>query len=116
MTDVSTSTDAELPKTRQEAKQMKFIEILPLVCAEFCVTRESLEGESRARTIARPRQVLMYLALMDTGRSQEWVGDHLGGRDHTTVLHGFRKIGELLDEGDENLRSAIERIRSNYPP
>ncbi|KND47544.1 MAG: Chromosomal replication initiator protein DnaA [Parcubacteria bacterium C7867-004] len=89
-----------------------------LVCDEFGIKPEILKSGNRARAIARPRQVLMYLAREDTARSLPWIGAHIGSRDHTTVLHGWKKITDLLgDEKDgPRLLEAISKIRSNYPP
>ncbi|MGH6980494.1 MAG: helix-turn-helix domain-containing protein, partial [Stellaceae bacterium] len=49
----------------------------------------------RAREIARPRQVAMYLCKMLTPRSLPEIGKKFGGRDHTTVIHAIRRIEEL---------------------
>ena len=56
-----------------------------------------LLSKSRARQVARPRQVAMALAKELTNHSLPEIGDAFGGRDHTTVLHAKRKVAELLD-------------------
>lgn len=66
------------------------------------------------RTIARPRQVAMYLAKHMTSRSLPEIGRRFGGRDHTTVMHGVKRIDELKGVDDqiaedlELLRRALE--------
>ncbi len=52
-------------------------------------------GPKRVRNYARPRQVAMYLCKQLTSRSLPEIGRRFGGRDHTTVMHGVRRIEEL---------------------
>jgi chromosomal replication initiator protein len=60
-----------------------------------------LLSKRRSRSIARPRQMAMALAKELTNHSLPEIGDHFGGRDHTTVIHACRKVKELvLDDGD----------------
>ncbi len=64
--------------------------------AEYYKIRVSdLHSKSRARQVARPRQLAMALAKELTNHSLPEIGDAFGGRDHTTVIHACRKIGEL---------------------
>jgi chromosomal replication initiator protein len=51
-------------------------------------------SQKRSQSIAEPRQICMYLARNLTKHSLEEIGGHLGGRDHTTVMHACNKIGE----------------------
>lgn len=65
-------------------------------CSVFGVTKDEMRSKSRLRRISRPRQIVMYLARELTPASYPMIGRHFGGRDHTTILHGKRKIAELL--------------------
>ncbi len=71
-------------------------------------------GPKRLRSYARPRQVAMYLAKQLTNRSLPEIGRRFGGRDHTTVMHGVRRIEELkaidsqIADDIELLRRALE--------
>lgn len=58
-------------------------------------------SKRRSRSIARPRQMAMTLAKELTNHSLPEIGDHFGGRDHTTVIHACRKVKELIQEGGE---------------
>ena len=58
-------------------------------------------SKRRSRSIARPRQMAMALAKELTNHSLPEIGDHFGGRDHTTVIHACRKVKELLQEGGD---------------
>ncbi|HAQ46692.1 MAG TPA: chromosomal replication initiator protein DnaA, partial [Rhodobacter sp.] len=62
----------------------------------YSIRLSDMIGPKRLRTIARPRQVAMYLAKQLTPRSLPEIGRRFGGRDHTTIIHGVRKIEELM--------------------
>ena len=57
-----------------------------------------LLGTSRLRAVSRPRQIAMALAKELTNHSLPEIGEAFGGRDHTTVLHACRKVGELQNK------------------
>ena len=85
------------------------------VCRYFKISRRELHSARRNRTIARARQIGMYLCREFTHQSLPQIGNHFGGRDHTTVLHGIAKIGELMGTDKEIYRSVNdlrERIES----
>jgi chromosomal replication initiator protein len=67
------------------------------VCARFGLTPEILRGPKKQRGIARPRQIVMFLAREMTQLSYPHIGAHFN-RDHTTVLHGERRIRALMAE------------------
>ena len=90
----------------------KVEDIIRAVCHEFGVSKIDLIGCRRNREIVRPRQVAMYLAKKVTGRSLPEIGRRIGGRDHTTVLHGIRKI-EARVTLDTNLATRVERIKAS---
>jgi chromosomal replication initiator protein len=69
-----------------------------------------MTSERRARAVARPRQVAMYLAKQLTTRSLPEIGKKFGGRDHTTVMHAVRKIEELA-LADAALAEDVELLR-----
>jgi len=64
----------------------------------------------RARAVARPRQIAMYLAKQLTTRSLPEIGRKFGGRDHTTVMHAVRKVDELRSS-DQLLQEDLDRLR-----
>ncbi len=80
-------------KTSIEDIQRKTAEFYKLEVKDF-------HSPQRARRVARPRQVAMYLARKLTSRSLPEIGRRFGGRDHTTVLHACRRIEELIREDD----------------
>ena len=73
-----------------------------------------MHSPRRSRSVARPRQIAMYLAKSITSRSLPEIGRKFGGRDHTTVIHAVKKIEDLrvgdvaIDEEVEVLRRSLE--------
>ncbi len=91
--------------------------IVDVVCRYFAIDREALLSKSREKRIAYPRQLAMYLMREMAQRSLVEIGAALGGRDHSTVHHGWRKMGRSLNIDPEtkrdvtNLREMVERAR-----
>ncbi len=80
------------------------------VCSYFGVKQTQVKGKKRDRGIVLPRQILMYLLRIELGTALSEVGDLIGGRDHTTVMHAVEKISSLIPE-DEKLRGDIMGIK-----
>ena len=73
------------------------IENIQKTVAEYYKVKVAdLLSKRRSRSIARPRQMAMTLAKELTNHSLPEIGDHFGGRDHTTVIHAYRKVKELI--------------------
>jgi chromosomal replication initiator protein len=84
--------------------------VLEVVSEFFGISLSNLTGRSRARDVAFPRQVAMYL-MRDLGDlSLPRIGEELGGRDHTTVMYACDKISELV-ETDDRTRKQIMQLR-----
>ena len=79
-------------------------EIQKTVAEHFSLKQSDLLSERRTRAVARPRQIAMWLCKQHTTRSYPDIGRRFGGRDHTTVLHGVRKIEELIASDDQIAR------------
>ena len=84
-------------------------EIQKTVSEHFNLKQADLLSERRTRSVARPRQIAMYLCKQHTTRSYPDIGRRFGGRDHTTVLHGVRKIDSLLAT-DEQIARDVETL------
>jgi chromosomal replication initiator protein len=80
---------------RQSDRKLTIEEIQRKVAEHYNIRLSDMIGPKRLRNIARPRQVAMYLAKQLTSRSLPEIGRRFGGRDHTTIMHGVRKIEEL---------------------
>lgn len=75
--------------------------ILKTTAEYYKVKVADIVSKRRSRSIARPRQMAMALAKELTNHSLPEIGDHFGGRDHTTVIHACRKVKELILEDGE---------------
>ena len=81
-------------------------------CMElYGVTRSEIESSSKRRTVCHPRQVAMYLSRTMTNKSLPQIAHTYKKKDHTTVLHAYRKIDGALKAGNGDLTQEIERIR-----
>lgn len=80
----------------QAPTYVRVIDIKKLVCAYFDVTEHDLDAQIRTAGIVRARQIAMYLARQHTVQSMPVIGKLFGHRDHTTVLHAIKKIGNAV--------------------
>jgi chromosomal replication initiator protein len=99
---------------RASDKKITIDQILKTTCEYYNIRLADITGSSRARAVARPRQMAMYLSKTLTTRSYPEIARKIGNRDHTTVLYGVRKIEELMSvdsqvaEDAELLRRMLE--------
>ena len=95
---------------RASDRKITIEEIQRRVSEHFNIRLGDLIGPRRLRALARPRQVAMYLSKQLTSRSLPEIGRRFGGRDHTTIMHGVKKIEELMAQ-DSQLADDIELLR-----
>jgi chromosomal replication initiator protein len=95
---------------RQHDRKVTIDEIMRKVAEHYCLRLSDMTSPRRARAVARPRQVAMYLAKTLTTKSLPDIGRKFGGRDHTTVIHAVRKV-EQLAETDSQIAEDIELLR-----
>lgn len=89
--------------------------ILELVSEQYGVSTADIISKKKDAEIVLPRQIVMYLAKEMTQTPLKNIGQFLGGRDHSTVLHGKRKIEEQL-QSDETLRTQLDVLRKKMSP
>ena len=95
---------------RASERKITIEEIQRQVAEHYNIRLSDLVGPKRVRSFARPRQVAMYLCKQLTSRSLPEIGRRFGGRDHTTVMHGVRRIEELRVQ-DGQIAEDIEMLR-----
>jgi chromosomal replication initiator protein len=95
---------------RANERRVTIDEIQRKVAEHFNIKMAEMTSTRRARVVARPRQVAMYLAKQLTPRSLPEIGRKFGGRDHTTVMHAVKKIEELI-ASDRALAEDVELLR-----
>jgi chromosomal replication initiator protein len=109
--------DTLYPRARSSLKPhpRSIAEIQAAACDHFGLSAEELLSSARTQRVAWPRQVAMYLSRELTDESLPSIGRHFGGRDHTTVLHAWRRTAARI-AGDEVSRQAVESLCENLDP
>jgi chromosomal replication initiator protein len=95
---------------RASERKVTIDEIIRKVADHYNLRMSDLLSARRARQVARPRQVAMFLAKTLTSKSLPDIGRRFGGRDHTTVIHAVRKI-EDLKKTDSQIAEDVELLR-----
>ena len=85
--------------------------ILEETAAYFAISVEELVSKSRSRPLTHARHIAMYLTRENTGLSLVKIGDMYGGRDHTTVLHGIKKVEDEMRARDATFRQVQDLTR-----
>jgi chromosomal replication initiator protein len=96
-------------KTREESKSFHPDEIIEAICQFYNIKQTQLKGVKRDASLVQPRHVCMYL-LREIGLTNTEIGNLLGGRDHTTVMHGVEKVGKLI-VGESRVKEDIVFIK-----
>ncbi len=89
--------------------QANMQDVVSGVCSIFSVSQEEMVGQSRRKNIAQARQVAAYLAREVLDMPLSAIGVHLGGRDHTTIMHAHKKVTELLKK-DNKFKRRVDII------
>ena len=97
--------------TKKPQKTTSASEVIRAVAVFYNIEEEFIHKKTRKKEIIRPRQVTMYLLREDYKISYPSIGEKLGGRDHTTVIHSCEKIRREL-KSNETLNQELEQIRT----
>ena len=95
---------------QKQHKQITAELIMRTVSDYYGLSLSEMTGATRKREITVPRQIAMYLTREMTGMSLPQIGTVIGGRDHTTVLHGYKTVESNLKTND-GMRSMVENIK-----
>ncbi len=99
---------------KTSSKEITIDAIQKLVCEFFAVPYEKLLHKTRKREIVQARQITMYLAKAFTKNSLKTIGEHFGGRDHTTVIHSCQTVKDLMDTDSlfrENVMELTQKVQ-----
>src|SRR3990167_2538618 len=107
---LDTTQDVLRDLLRANDRRVTIDEIQKKVAEYYSIRVSDMHSPRRARAVARPRQVAMYLTKILTTRSLPEIGRKFGGRDHTTVLHAVKKVEELMAE-EKTICEDIELLR-----
>jgi len=108
--DMDLTQDCLADILRASDRKVTVEEIQRKVAEHYNIRLSDMIGPKRLRNIARPRQVAMYLSKQLTPRSLPEIGRRFGGRDHTTIMHGVRKIEELMST-DSQLADDLQLLK-----
>ncbi len=95
---------------RASDRKVTIEEIMRKVAEHYNLRMSDMTSARRARAVARPRQIAMYLAKTLTSKSLPEIGRRFGGRDHTTVMHAVKRV-ESLSETDSQIAEDVELLR-----
>ncbi|MCG3208240.1 MAG: Chromosomal replication initiator protein DnaA [Anaerolineae bacterium] len=111
------ATDALQDIVSRQA-ELTVAQIVRAVAEFYRLDSAVLIGRGRSKDVSAARQMAMYLAREETGASLPQIGDALGGRDHTTIMHGWEKIASQIEQNDRLRREmlAIREIIYSNPP
>lgn len=96
--------------TKQKENALTTKKIIKIVSEYFDIPVGDITGNCRRKELVNPRQICMYLMRTELNRSYPSIGQEMGGRDHTTAIHGSNKVLEDL-KTNEKIKEDIERIR-----
>ena len=89
--------------------------IIEVVSEHFGITVDQIMSKSRSSDVAKPRQIAMYLCKNMTDHPLDSIGQLLGGRDHSTVIHGIKKVTDEISS-DQTFAKTVETIRKTINP
>jgi chromosomal replication initiator protein len=100
-----------LKNSTRAKKSISIPEIVKLIADYYHIPDVYIYNKTRRKDVVKPRQIVMYLLREDFDISYPMIGDRLGGRDHTTVIHSYEKIKGLLKDNPQLTRE-IDDIRA----
>lgn len=95
---------------KTSSKEITIDTIQKMVCEYYEITYDKLQAKTRKREIVQARQISMFLAKQYTKNSLKTIGDHFGGRDHTTVIHSCQTVKDLMDT-DTMIREQVKELQ-----
>jgi len=99
----------------ENSKELTIEDIQKKVSNHFNIKVADIKSAKRIKSFVIPRQIAMYLCRQLTNSSYPEIGNHFGGKDHSTVIHAIRKIEKNL-ETDNYLKSTIKTIKNTLLP
>jgi len=93
-------------------KTISIKEVINIIASFYNIEEKILFEKSRRKEVVKPRQIIMYILREDFNTSYPYIGQKMGGRDHTTVIHAYEKIKRDI-KIDDLLKQEIDQIRIN---
>jgi len=102
-----------LKNSVKSQKQISVEEVVKVISSFYHIESESVYEKTRRKEVVRVRQIVMYILREDFNLSFPLIGQKMGGKDHTTVIHSYEKIKQEMEK-DTGLMSEMERIRALF--
>ena len=102
-----------LKNNTKPKKTISVKEVVKIIANFYDIDAENIYEKTRRKEVVKPRQIIMYILRKDFSISYPSIGEKLGGRDHTTVIHSCKKIKESL-ENNHLLEQELKQIRSMF--
>jgi len=96
---------------KEKEKRITLDRIIKIVSEFYNIDTEEIKGDKRSQSVAQARQIAIYLARKLTNLSLKEIGNDFGKRDHSTILHSFNKIENLIRK-NKRIKGEIETIKS----
>ncbi len=97
----------------QPKKRINFQKIIKTVAEFYDISINDLTNHSRKKELVKPRQITMYLIKKEINSSYPYIGEKIGGRDHTTVMYACKKIDQEI-KNDESLSQELNLIKERF--
>ena len=94
----------------------KNMNIMNIVAEHYNISVQDIISTKRDKSRVYPRQIVMYLCRNHTDKSLKEIGNLLGNRDHSTIMHGCSKIEEDLANNVNNIQTTIETLMKKINP
>ena len=98
-----------IPGLKEVDKEVRLRLVIQAVCEEYAITEDELQTKTNLRKVAEPRQICHYLLRKHSAYTLREIGEFIGGKKHDTVIHGVKKISDLI-EFDRDMREIVKRI------
>lgn len=108
--DITLAKEALEDHIPQKSRSISIKDIEEVISKHYSITHTELHSSKRTISIAFPRQIAMYLSAILTNFSKQQIGDHFGGKKHTTVIHAIKKIKDKITN-DSDVKRQIEMIK-----
>lgn len=100
--------DTALVDMMPKRREIEPDHLISLVANTFNISVDQIMDRNRTRQVSLPRQIAMYLLREEANISLPQIGKVLGGRDHTTIMHGCQKVAGLIEQDDQLRRQVVE--------
>lgn len=99
-----------LKNVTKTKKNVSVKDIIKTVCDFYNIEEELIYEKTRKKEVIKPRQIVMYILREEFGHSYPSIGEKLGGRDHTTVMHAYEKIKNSVEK-NQNIADEINQLK-----